>query len=150
MSLHVVFSAECNPSMTWQAIALFHSFRHVGQVGNITRLLACSAEQLKSYNGMDVGPTFVHHNMRFGHELIDETGYPSYNKPASVMFFLQEVDVQEDYIALLDTDMLLRQPLDVRQQLEVIVFRNWTLSGCSFSRPCRQSISAYPAFDAFS
>ena len=112
MSLHVVFSAECNPSMTWQAIALFHSFRHVGQVGNITRLLACSAEQLKSYNGMDVGPTFVHHNMRFGHELIDETGYPSYNKPASVMFFLQEVDVQEDYIALLDTDMLLRQPLD--------------------------------------
>ena len=59
-----------------------------------------------------LGRRLVHHNMRFGHELIDETGYPSYNKPASVMFFLQEVDVQEDYIALLDTDMLLRQPLD--------------------------------------
>ena len=112
MSLHVVFSAECNDAMTWQSIGLFHSFKAVGQRGNITRLLACSDEQLATYRGLDVGPTFVHHNMRFGHPLIDETGYPSYNKPASVMFFLQNVDVREDFIALLDTDMLLRVPLD--------------------------------------
>ena len=111
-SVHIVFSAECNAAMTWQALGLFHSFRHVGQPGNITRLLACSKEQLAEYSGMDAGPTFVHHNMRFGHPLIDEVGYPSYNKPASVMFFLEHVDVQEEYIALLDTDMLLREPLD--------------------------------------
>ena len=98
--------------MTWQAAALFHSFDHVRQPGNITRLLACSPEQLAAYKGMDLGPTFVHHNMRFGHELIDEVGYPSYNKPASVMFFLQHVDVKEEFIALLDTDMVLREPLD--------------------------------------
>eukprot|EP00327_Prymnesium_parvum_P002641 CAMPEP_0182834880 /NCGR_PEP_ID=MMETSP0006_2-20121128/21177_1 /TAXON_ID=97485 /ORGANISM="Prymnesium parvum, Strain Texoma1" /LENGTH=94 /DNA_ID=CAMNT_0024963209 /DNA_START=280 /DNA_END=560 /DNA_ORIENTATION=+ len=58
-------------------------------------------------------PTFVHHNMRFGHPtLVDEKGYPSYNKPASVMFWLREVDPPEEYIALLDTDMLLLTPLD--------------------------------------
>ena len=64
MSVHIVFSAECNPAMTWQAVGLFHSFRTVGQAGNITRLLACSDDQLAEYKGMDIGPTFVHHNMR--------------------------------------------------------------------------------------
>lgn len=112
MSLHVVFSAECNAAMDWQSIGLFHSFHAAGQPGNITRLLACSKEQLRTYAGLDAGPTFVHHNMRFGHPLIDEVGYPSYNKPASVMFFLEQVDVKEEYIALLDADMLIRKPLD--------------------------------------
>eukprot|EP00900_Chrysochromulina_parva_P004123 jgi/Chrpa1/13711/Chrysochromulina_OHIO_Genome00018378-RA len=112
MSLHVVFSAECNAAMDWQSIGLFHSFHAAGQPGNITRLLACSKEQLRTYAGLDAGPTFVHHNMRFGHPLIDEVGYPSYNKPASVMFFLEQVDVKEEYIALLDADMLIREPLD--------------------------------------
>ena len=112
-SVHVVFSAECNHALTWQAVGLFHSHSAVGQPGNITRLLACSEEQLRTYRGMDVGPTFVHHNMRFGHPtLIDEAGYPSYNKPASVMFWLEQVRPTEEYIALLDTDMLLREPLD--------------------------------------
>ena len=124
MSVHIVFSAECNTAMTWQAVGLFHSFRTSGQAGNITRLLACSDDQLASYRGLDIGPTFVHHNMRvrathapeslsnegrctrdltpvcavppqFGHPLIDEVGYPSYNKPASVHFFLQAVEVRE-------------------------------------------------------
>jgi hypothetical protein len=111
-SLHVVFSAECNHAFTWQAVGLFASHRSSGSSGNITRLLACSEEQLQNYSGLDAGPTFVHHNMRFGHELIDETGYPSYNKPASVMFFLEQVDPESEFIALLDTDMLLRAPLD--------------------------------------
>ena len=108
MSIHVVFSAECNHAMTWQAAGLFHSHRAVGQPGNITRLLACSEEQRADYRGMELGPTFVHHNMRHGHPLIDEVGYPSYNKPASVMFWLEAVEPEEEFIALLDTDMLLR------------------------------------------
>ena len=112
MSVHVVFSAECNHAMTWQAAALFHSHRTSGQPGNITRLLACSDEQLQSYAGLDLGPTFVHPNMRLGHPLINETGYPSYNKPASVMFWLAANEIEEEFVALLDTDMLLREPLD--------------------------------------
>ena len=60
MSLHLVFSAECNNAMTWQSVGLFHSHLYVKQPGNITRLLACSEEQLKTYGGMDAGPTFVY------------------------------------------------------------------------------------------
>ena len=114
-SMHVVFSAECNHALTWQAVGLFASHAALRHPGNITRLLACSDEQLASYRGLGVGPTFVHHNMRFGHPtLIDETGYPSYNKPASVMFWLEAVRPTEEFVALLDTDMLLRAPLDAR------------------------------------
>ena len=47
MSLHTVFSAECNHALTWQAVGIFHSHRHVNQSGPITRLLACSEEQQK-------------------------------------------------------------------------------------------------------
>ena len=110
--VHVVFSAECNHALSWQSVGIFHSHKAAKQPGPITRLLACSDEQLQTYRGLDIGPTFVHHNMRFGHPLIDEVGYPSYNKPASVMFWLEQVDVQEEFIALLDTDMQLREPLD--------------------------------------
>ncbi|KAL3905572.1 MAG: hypothetical protein SGPRY_010867 [Prymnesium sp.] len=105
MSVHTVFSAECNHALTWQAVALFHSHATCGQPGPITRLLACNPDQLASYAGMDAGPTFVHHNMRFGHPtLIDELGYPSYNKPASVIFWLAETNPPEDFVALLDVE----------------------------------------------
>ena len=83
----------------------------------MTRLLACSEKELGSYPrtnleiGKGVGNTFVHRNMR-NDPLVDEVGYPSYNKPASVMFWLDQVDVKEEFIALLDTDMQLREPLD--------------------------------------
>ncbi len=48
----------------WHSIVLFYSHRVSGQPGGITRLLACSEEQLKSYQGLDIGPTFVHPDHR--------------------------------------------------------------------------------------
>ena len=55
-SMHVVFSAECNHALTWQAVGLFASHAALRHPGNITRLLACSDEQLASYRGLGVGP----------------------------------------------------------------------------------------------
>ena len=67
MDVHVVFSAECIPAFDWQSVGLFYSFNRTRQPGRITRLLACSEEQLATYPqaNMDIGPTFVHRNMRF-------------------------------------------------------------------------------------
>ena len=75
--LHVVFSAECIPAFDWQSVGLFYSFRHVGQPGKITRLLACSEEQLKTYPkvNLEMGPTFVHKNMRFDDEFKRSTDH---------------------------------------------------------------------------
>ncbi len=115
--LHIVFSAECNPLFDWHSVGLFHSFGAARQHGNMTRLLACSEKELGSYPrtnlaiGSGVGNTFVHRNMR-NDPLVDEVGYPSYNKPYSVMAWLEQTHVAEDYVLMMDSDMLLREPLD--------------------------------------
>jgi len=123
-ALHVVFSAECIPAFDWESIGLFYSFYRSQRAGKITRLLACSDEQLASYPkyNMDMGPTFVHKNMRFDSANDAEKddpfhdqkgqGYASYNKPYSVTAWLEQTDVEEEWILMMDTDMFFRAPVD--------------------------------------
>ena len=59
----------------------------------------------------DVSPPRLASNMR-DDPLVDEEGYPSYNKPYSLMAWLEAEDIAEDYIMMLDGDMLLREPID--------------------------------------
>lgn len=108
-SVHVVFGSECTTSMDYKAIAVFHSFKTSGWKGNITRLLACSPEQKKTYKGWDIGPTFVHPNYHY------EPGYedsPTYNKPAALMHFTAENEIEEEFILYIDADMLLRRVIN--------------------------------------
>ena len=44
--------------------------------------------------------------------LVDEKGYPSYNKPYSVHAWLAAHDISEDYVLMMDGDMVLRSALD--------------------------------------
>ena len=76
---------------------------------------------------MNIGPTFVHKN--HGHESHKrtlgpgETEFPagarasdmspSYNKPGSIMHWVQESEEAKsvDYVLYIDADMLLRRPM---------------------------------------
>ena len=109
-NFHTVFSAECNPIFDWHSVALFHSHKKSGQRGGITRLLACSAEQLKTYQGLDIGPTFVHHN----HRGDEKMNYAAFNKPASVNYWVHSGAVPEgvEFVMQLDADMLIHRPVD--------------------------------------
>lgn len=119
-SVHVVFGAECTRSFDWMSVALFHSFETSGwkqknhHNNNITRLLACSSEQLKRYGPerLAIGPTFVHPNYKYKKGYGRYDGSPTYNKPASLMHFTKEVDIKEEFILFIDADMLLRRILD--------------------------------------
>jgi len=106
-NIHTVFSAECNPIFDWHSIALFHSHRTSGQPGGITRLLACDAAKLETYQGLDIGPTFVHENQRHYHS----QNYAAFNKPASVMYWTRSGKVPEgvEYVMQLDADMLINR-----------------------------------------
>ena len=67
-TLHTVFTSEChNPQFDWFATGVYRSHRESGIRGRITRLLACSEAQLSTYPkvNLEMGPTFVHKNMRF-------------------------------------------------------------------------------------
>lgn len=110
--LHTVFSAECNAIFDWHSIALFRSHNTSGQQGGITRLLACSKEQLKTYRGLDIGPTFVHPN----HRTDEGMNYAAFNKPASVNYFVHSSALPEgvEFLMQLDADMLVHRPIDPR------------------------------------
>ena len=77
----------------------------LGQRGGITRLLACSAEQLKTYQGLDIGPTFVHHN----HRGDEKMNYAAFNKPASVNYWVRSgvVPADVEFVMQLDAELLL-------------------------------------------
>jgi hypothetical protein len=64
---------------------------------------------------LDIGPTFVHRNMR-DDPLVDEKGYPSYNKPYSVMAWLETRPPlppgEDEYVLMTDADMVFTAPID--------------------------------------
>lgn len=111
-NLHTVFTSECNnKQFDWFTVGVYESFRLAGMQGSITRLLACSQEDLKTYKGMDLGPTFVHPNV-YRHNPLNGDTSASYNKPASVMHFSQEANFTEEFILFIDADMVLSRPID--------------------------------------
>eukprot|EP00951_Prasinocladus_malaysianus_P035219 scaffold361197_cov33-Prasinocladus_malaysianus.AAC.1 len=60
---HTVFPVECRMDyLLWQTVALWYSFKKVGQPGSFTRLLACAEEDRKAFvdaGAMDLCPTHV-------------------------------------------------------------------------------------------
>lgn len=111
-SVHVVFCAECKADMDWKSAGMFHSWHTSGMPGRITRLLACSEEQLATYPkaALEMGPTFVHRNYRT-HPRVPKDFSGSYNKAASIMEFMAHVDFSEQFVLYVDADMLIRRPL---------------------------------------
>ncbi|KAG6549628.1 hypothetical protein Mapa_008606 [Marchantia paleacea] len=107
--IHTLFSTECNDYFDWQTLGLYHSFQLSGQPGFITRLLSCTEEKLKKYKNLDLAPTHVVPSMSV-HPLTGDR-YPAYNKPASIVHWLNHVQMDVEYVVILDADMILRGPI---------------------------------------
>ncbi|XP_020238077.1 peptidyl serine alpha-galactosyltransferase [Cajanus cajan] len=107
--IHTVFSTECTTYFDWQTVGLMHSFRTSGQPGNITRLLSCSDEDLKKYKGHDLAPT--HYVPSMSRHPLTGDWYPAINKPAAVLHWLNHVNIDAEFIVILDADMILRGPI---------------------------------------
>lgn len=125
-SIHVVFGAVCSNSMDWKSIAIFHSFKTSGWGDtNITRVMACTEAQLKTYKGMSIGPTFVFTDQQTIKEYEDS---PTYNKPAGILHFTQEVEIEEEFILYVDADMLFRRKIDAGDfsARKGLVITEWT------------------------
>ena len=126
--VHTVFCAECTEDYDYKSLGVFHSHNLSGMPGGVTRLLACDKEELKTYRGLHIGPTFVHQNHKriwhtralgpgetdhpFGAARNDSSG--SYNKPGSIMHWVREAPEAKgvEYVLYIDADMLLRKPMD--------------------------------------
>ncbi|XP_077253057.1 peptidyl serine alpha-galactosyltransferase isoform X2 [Tasmannia lanceolata] len=107
--IHTVFSTECSPYFDWQTVGLMHSFYLSGQPGNITRLLSCTDGDLKQYTGHDLAPT--HYVPSMSRHPLTGDWYPAINKPAAVLHWLNHVEIDAEFIVILDADMILRAPI---------------------------------------
>ena len=115
---HYVFSADCQPYMTWQARALYESWRAIGSPGRMTRLISCTDDEYARYEHMDVVPDTVkcpsfvwYAKEKFG----DDDGYSAYNLPGGMNHWAQNVGTDRKWVVKLDADMLLLKPLSVRE-----------------------------------
>jgi peptidyl serine alpha-galactosyltransferase len=129
-SLHTVVPTECTPYFTWQSVGMYFSHRRSGQHGAFTRILCCTTEQFTELSKEErtlvpthVAPSYTHHPR------IDDT-YNAYNKPVAVIDWLATTDVHEDYILVIDADMIMRQPFLVEVSTPRTDGR-----GCSFKPP---------------
>ena len=64
-----------------------HACRRAGQAGPVTRLMSCTEEELKTYRGLDLMPTFVAPSFKYDPEHGDT--YAAYNKPGAIMAWLE-------------------------------------------------------------
>ena len=102
-TMHTIFSTECNAYFDWQSLGLMHSHRAVGQKGGFTRLMACDEQP----PGVHIVPdTHVHPNYAVHPRTKDR--YAPYNKPFSIMHWLEHAKPTADFIIVLDADMIFR------------------------------------------
>lgn len=104
--IHTIFSTECTTYFDWQTIGLVHSFNLSGQPGNLTRLLSCTDDDLKRYTGHDLAHT--HYVPSMSRHPLTGDWYPAINKPAAVIHWLNHVNIDAEFIVILDADMILR------------------------------------------
>ncbi|CAK0786275.1 hypothetical protein CVIRNUC_009488 [Coccomyxa viridis] len=94
----------CHKTADWQAIGLYHSFLRSQQPGRFVRIAAC----LPGENApTKLVPTWTTQ----GVIELDHVVYPLFNKPWALSMYLRHAHVTEDYILVLDSDMLLRRPM---------------------------------------
>ncbi|KAG9141977.1 hypothetical protein Leryth_009338 [Lithospermum erythrorhizon] len=107
--IHTIFSTECSSYFDWQTVGLLHSFYQSGQPGNITRLLSCTDEELKQYQGHDLAPT--HYVPSMSRHPLTGDWYPAINKPAAIVHWIHNAKIDAEYIVILDADMIMRGPI---------------------------------------
>ena len=87
---------------------MLYSHRKSRQPGPITRIMSCTPEEwdllsdeAKAVMPTHVAPSYTHH---------PRTGdlYSAYNKPVAVIDWLARNDVREDYVLIIDADMIMK------------------------------------------
>lgn len=90
---------------------MIYSHKKAGQPGPLTRIVSCSPGEWEKMSSEEktlvqthVAPSYTNH---------PRTGdvYPAYNKPVAVIDWLAKTDVLEDFVLIIDADMIMRKPI---------------------------------------
>lgn len=115
-STHTVFSTGCSPYFDWQALGLAYSHRDSGQAGQLTRLISECPSEADRARSSSLPLMSTHEHPDYGKASVNgvQDTYAPYNKAGGLLHWLAaSVDTSSsDYLLLVESDMLLRQPID--------------------------------------
>ena len=115
MTHHTVYSTTCRPFFDWQSLALAYSHQRVGQPGPLTRLLACDDDDAAEHSARLGVQTYRHPDFGLPKHNRVQDHYAAYNKPAGVLHWLTHAQPVERFVLIVESDMLLREPIDCEQ-----------------------------------
>jgi hypothetical protein len=128
------FMTACTPAAEWQSLGLYYSFLRCcilavkitcmlkqqhhscstthacslscrsGQPGRLVRIAACFKGEAEP---TALVPTWT----TTGVDYVDHIQYPLFNKAWAISEYMQRAQPQEEYVLILDSDMLLHSPL---------------------------------------
>ena len=121
-STHTLFSTGCSAYFDWQALGLAHSHRESQQPGKLTRLISECPDDRARVRSAWLPNMDTHEHPDYGkpeQNGVQDT-YAPYNKAGGLVHWLMTAeksaekpgDRSSDYLLLLESDMLLRQPID--------------------------------------
>eukprot|EP00195_Chlamydomonas_chlamydogama_P017790 CAMPEP_0202892052 /NCGR_PEP_ID=MMETSP1392-20130828/1901_1 /ASSEMBLY_ACC=CAM_ASM_000868 /TAXON_ID=225041 /ORGANISM="Chlamydomonas chlamydogama, Strain SAG 11-48b" /LENGTH=613 /DNA_ID=CAMNT_0049575927 /DNA_START=352 /DNA_END=2193 /DNA_ORIENTATION=- len=94
----------------WQSLAMIYSWKRSGQPGKLTRVMCCTEKEKANYPQELLKEVETHIAPSFTVHPRTHDNYAAYNKPEAVIDWLQHVTPEEDYVLVLDSDMILRRP----------------------------------------
>jgi hypothetical protein len=109
-NVHTVFLTDCTPYSDWQTVTLIFSWRESNQPGPLSRVMCCTPREAASYSGamLSLVPTHVAPSLTKNPHNNDT--YAAYNKPAAIIDWLAHKPPKEEFVLVLDSDMILRHP----------------------------------------
>lgn len=109
-NVRVLFLTDCTLYSNWQSLGMSWSFRTSGQPGKVTKVMCCTPEEKAKYNQDLLKETDTHIAPSYTIHPVTHDNYAAYNKPEAVIDYMKNVDPPEDYVLVLDSDMVLRKP----------------------------------------
>jgi peptidyl serine alpha-galactosyltransferase len=113
-AVRVLFLTDCSPYSDWQSIAMVYSYMYSGHNGPITRVMCCSEDDRLTYNPELLGLVETHIAPSYASDPVTGDYYVPYNKPGAVIDYLEHVTPEEEWLLVLDSDMLIRKPWRVQ------------------------------------
>lgn len=124
-TVHTIFSTECTPYFTFQVMTVAYTHKRAGQPGNLTRIMSCNDEQWEMFNQEELDIVQTHITPQFSHNPLNDDYYSPYNKPCGVMHWLENVRPQEEWVLVIDSDIIFRQSFLPE---ELMIENGWALA----------------------
>lgn len=110
--VHTVFFTDCTEASDWQSLTFGYAWRQSNQPGPLTRIMSCTDEQAKRRRPDTLAVINTHtapsddKSPRGGRDR-----FPAYNKPAAIKDWLKHFTPEEEWVLLMEADMMLRRPV---------------------------------------